>query len=1409
MYRLPAILALLATICAITVSAQRWEAVSLPAPYDDEYYLDIYFLPSNPNLGWACGEYHGYVVRTTDGGKSWRGAQVADGCHLEYVQFLDANVGYTSGPCGAYKSTDGGVTWTAITPALNAQPWGAWFRNANEGWLLGGGCGVNRFYRTGDGGQSWIEYVDSTNADCKLADPLWQADMATGILYAIGSGILWRSLDDGLTWEEFSVTGTSRWHEELTRSGNSFVIPSSGNDCNGIGTGGDLRFSVNGGTTWTAFQTGKPMFGAHLLNTTTAWGAGQQQAVYYTDNSGTSWELRNCGVSSNTDDVFFINDTTGWVVGDSLWRYSKPKRLISDTVLSFGLICPDQYKRDTVTVTNLNFFQAPVFTSLSGTDVDQFRIIGTVPPSVAVCGSLPIIIEYRPTRRGPHVAYLTVALQNPSETKIVELNGNLATSSAKPSDTLIVLRHRVGTPAVTNTIVWNATNPPYETIMDITRVSGDTSISVIASVPLRVQVPAQMTFTATARDTGWYEARFKMLLAPCGRDTFITVRVYGETPIFSSISNVVAAAACAPEDTVAIPILNTGNAPLLLTNVQFTGPGRAAYSIIGWSSGRPNLLLPIRAGESDTAFIRYAPITSDDRATLVIDHDDLSTARGVKRPWNIQLFGSTLLPDVTVSTTALDLGTICIGSVASKRLKVMNTGAGAAQVWMTCDMPNLSGIPVLPFALQAPDSAFFDLRYTGVTSGSFIDTVTLRVTPCDSFIRVVVTVRVESGRIELQPRSINAIVPNGSVTRHRAVIRVQGAPSLVISSLRLTPSTTELEIDSAATLPYTLTSTDSSVVWLRYVARNEQSINARLHVTATGNCASADSIPISLRSTAQNIVIDRDTFTVYTRCTPRDTIIFFTLLSQSPLSTFSVGQPTVAESSPGTFTVLQPSAYPVDIPPSGSLTFQVRVSQTTPGGVSGSVRIPVEPGGRSFIVSINSRYERTSLRATTTAIDFGTQGSCSPDTSVVYWIHNDGDVNETLQLQRPSPTPAFTIGATSLTVQPRDSVQVTVSCLPPVLQGKTVEVFTFVGQICGDVLPLECSADLDGSRLVVTPSRIDYGQREVGTSLVRQFMIINPSQLARRITSVTVQQPAATFRLLTDPSGQWIQSDDTITVDVRFEPSAAGMHTARVVVVDSAICVNTSSVELQGDAQVVVPPSYIGRVVVDEYSVKPNERVTIPVRWTRDVSAAGVDSIDVNISFAFLNLKVDSVYSDYPGAAVNAEIAEGLVRLHATRTGPEIGRAGTLATLTGIAMPVLPDSTILDVNASTVWSIEKTTMEEEDGILLVDACGPRFMITLNNQTRAVIQPPHPIEDVFSVQLDAMHDDEVLVEFINSVGERVHHDRVHVQRGRTVSQFVLPEAVSSGLYVIRLRAAHGEILTAARLVVRRSSQAAAP
>ena len=331
-----------------------WQQVSLPAPYDQGYYLGIYFLPTNSNVGWVCG-YNGAVLRTRDGGRTWRGTVITNAPQLESIVFLNDNVGYCSGTSqfspgsgGVYKSVDGGASWQEITPLVfvggvlqRAQVWGCHFINERVGIVVGGGCGgeLQTFFRTDDGGASWSLFT-SNYANSGLSHPRMVQE--NGLCYASSSGALWRSSDGGRSWSVFSTTGPAYWQENLKFIRNSFCVATAGTSCiGGTDAAGDVRFSSDGGRTWTLRNIGQAMFGTFILNDSTAWAAGFEQSVYRTSDYGKTWTPFRCGLApgSDFDDIFFINDTTGFVVGDGIYRTVRPQSAPSITVTGDTRFC--------------------------------------------------------------------------------------------------------------------------------------------------------------------------------------------------------------------------------------------------------------------------------------------------------------------------------------------------------------------------------------------------------------------------------------------------------------------------------------------------------------------------------------------------------------------------------------------------------------------------------------------------------------------------------------------------------------------------------------------------------------------------------------------------------------------------------------------------------------------------------------------------------------------------------------------------------------------------------------------------------------------------------------------------------------------------------------------------------------
>ena len=322
----------------------QWERIkTIPPPYDNNYWLEIWFMPSDPNYIWICG-YNSQVIRTTDGGKSWAGVTLPGNMQLEGIMFPDKRVGYVSGILDdqygvIYKSTDGGASFFNVTPPqLNGNIlWGNYFISRDTGMVMASDCGIQEFWRTTNGGARWSMVQKSTEINSALTDvELHRTDTS----WAVSSGRIWISTNIGLTWKIFSVSGGDDWQEDFHIVNNTILVPYN-TECAGSGYDGGMRMSTDRGNTWRQKSTGYPMYGTYLMDEKRGWGCGFTKSVYYTSDGGFNWELRNCGIEGldSLDDMCFINDTTGYVVGHGVYKYVQTKTVKPTIITSNNIAC--------------------------------------------------------------------------------------------------------------------------------------------------------------------------------------------------------------------------------------------------------------------------------------------------------------------------------------------------------------------------------------------------------------------------------------------------------------------------------------------------------------------------------------------------------------------------------------------------------------------------------------------------------------------------------------------------------------------------------------------------------------------------------------------------------------------------------------------------------------------------------------------------------------------------------------------------------------------------------------------------------------------------------------------------------------------------------------------------------------
>ncbi len=194
----------------------------------------------------AVGE-HGYVIRSEDGGASYRQAgRVPVDTTLTGVAFADAENGWAVGHGGVViHSADGGRNWALQRQDSQVdQPlYSVYFKDARTGWAAGL---WSLLLHTGDGGKTWSALKLPAAQGQKRADLnlLKVFGGAGGRVYiAAEQGTLFRSRDSGASWDVLQTgSKASLWAGTVSPAGTLIVG----------GLGGKLLRSADDGASWQA-----------------------------------------------------------------------------------------------------------------------------------------------------------------------------------------------------------------------------------------------------------------------------------------------------------------------------------------------------------------------------------------------------------------------------------------------------------------------------------------------------------------------------------------------------------------------------------------------------------------------------------------------------------------------------------------------------------------------------------------------------------------------------------------------------------------------------------------------------------------------------------------------------------------------------------------------------------------------------------------------------------------------------------------------------------------------------------------------------------------------------------------------------------------------------------------------------
>lgn len=126
-------------------------------------------------------------------------------------------------------------------------------------------------------------------------------------VWVVGNGgLVYRSLDGGATWGDYSLT---------TKTLNG--IWSQGTHLWAVGEDGEYHRSTDGGDTWSTstINGGVSLRAVTFIDTLRGWAVGNSGTILATTNAGVSWSSQTSGTGQNLRAVASVDALTGYVAG--------------------------------------------------------------------------------------------------------------------------------------------------------------------------------------------------------------------------------------------------------------------------------------------------------------------------------------------------------------------------------------------------------------------------------------------------------------------------------------------------------------------------------------------------------------------------------------------------------------------------------------------------------------------------------------------------------------------------------------------------------------------------------------------------------------------------------------------------------------------------------------------------------------------------------------------------------------------------------------------------------------------------------------------------------------------------------------------------------------------------------------
>jgi len=246
---------------------------------------------------------------------------------LWHLTFVDNSIGFVTGDRGTLlKTTDGGKTWKKVTPFTTYNLYEIVFTDSRTGYLVGDmtlvveGFGLSyrvAVFKTSDGGERWQQVYSKKNA----IGPIFAiaAISSSECIIAVGGRQLLRTKDGGKSWQKVSGVELS---ENAWITGIDFASNRTGWL---IDSKGGLYRSEDGGITWSREElpdeSGRCKWQALDINETGQGVAVSEDGCVLFTSDGQRWRRLETAISDQLEFAKVFHSEALITGNKNLWRF--------------------------------------------------------------------------------------------------------------------------------------------------------------------------------------------------------------------------------------------------------------------------------------------------------------------------------------------------------------------------------------------------------------------------------------------------------------------------------------------------------------------------------------------------------------------------------------------------------------------------------------------------------------------------------------------------------------------------------------------------------------------------------------------------------------------------------------------------------------------------------------------------------------------------------------------------------------------------------------------------------------------------------------------------------------------------------------------------------------------------------